>query len=202
MPGRSRRRADSRTVVLKNSDARYGLVTKSFHWLVFLLILKQFALATVMLTMPAGETIFGYTQGAIYEWHKSIGLLVLLVVLLRFIWRKATPLPEWAPNLSGSEKRAIHIIERGLYLCMLLMPVSGFLFVMTGGFGVKLFNVWDLPRLVPEQSVVARVAQLTHAATATGLVAMLIAHWTVTFRHEARHADGYVQRMLPFTNQT
>ncbi len=188
--------------MLKNSDTRYGVVTKTVHWLVFLLILEQFALATVMLTMPAGETIFGYTQGMLYEWHKSIGLVVLLVVLFRFIWRKTTSLPEWAPNLSAKEKRAIHIIERGLYICMILMPLSGFLFVMTGGFGVKLFDLWDLPRFIPEQSLVARAAQLTHAATAAALVVLLIAHWTVAFRHEARHGDGYVQRMLPFTNQT
>jgi cytochrome b561 len=187
--------------VLRNSDTRYGSVTKALHWLVFLLIAWQFALATVMLNMPGGLTIAGYTQGALYEWHKSVGLIVLAVALFRFIWRKTTGLPEWAPNLTDGEKRAIRLIERVLYVCMILMPLSGFLFVMAGGFGVKLFNAWDLPRFIPEQAMVARGAQLTHAATATGLVVALLAHWTVIFRHEARRSDGYVQRMLPFTHQ-
>ena len=46
---------------------------------------------------------------------------------------------------------------------------------------------------------VAHAAQVTHSATATILVLTLIAHWVVIFRHESRHSDGYLARMLPGT---
>ena len=72
-------------------------------------------------------------------------------------------------------------------------------FVMTGGFGVKLFNTWRLPRFIPERESVAHVAQTLHSTTATVLVLTLIAHWVVIVRHEGRHGDGYLARMLPFT---
>ena len=162
---------------MMNTAARYGLVTKTLHWLVFLLILNQFIVATTMLRTASDETTFGFTQGWLYEWHKSIGLVALAFAALRYVWRRATPLPDWAPHLSAREQRAIHRIERALYGCMLLMPLSGFVFVMAGGFGVKFFDVWNLPNPIGEHSALARVAQLTHEGAATVLVLALLAHW-------------------------
>ena len=132
---------------MKNSPARYGFVTKALHWTVFVLILNQFVAAAMMLNTPQGQTTAGFTQGTLYNWHKSIGLVLLLVVLARYIWRKTTPLPDWAPNLSAGEKRALNRIEPLLYLCMFLMPISGFVFVMAGGYGVNFFGVWHMPEL-------------------------------------------------------
>ena len=99
---------------MMNTDARYGLVTKTLHWVVFLLILNQFVVATAMLHTASDETTLGFTQGWLYEWHKSIGLVALAFAVLRYVWRRATPLPDWAPNLSASEQRAIHRIELSL----------------------------------------------------------------------------------------
>lgn len=184
-----------------NTSSRYGVVTKTLHWVIFLLIVKQFALAAAMLNTPSDETMFGFAQGALYEWHKSIGLIVLVVAVLRYLWRRATPLPDWAPNLSNGEQRAIHLIERVLYVCMFLMPISGFVFVMAGGFGVKLFDVWKLPNPIGEHKALADVAQVTHEGTAIVLVLALLAHWILIVQHHRAHNDRYVRRMLPFTHQ-
>jgi cytochrome b561 len=187
--------------MLKNTDARYGLVAKSLHWLVFLLIVNQFAVATAMLNVPAGETLAGFSGGALYNWHKSIGLIAFVAAFLRLIWRKATDLPEWAPNLSLAERQAIAWIERVLYTSMFLMPLSGFVFVTAGDFGVNFFSRWEMPRFIEPNSTAAAIAQRTHEITA-GLLAMgLLAHWILIARHQWTHADRYLQRMLPFTHQ-
>ena len=182
---------------MHNTDRGWGWMAKALHWAIFLLFITQFVVAFVMLNMPSGDVVAGFTQGALYEWHKSLGLVALTVALGRFLWRKLTSLPDWAPNLSAGEKRTIGVIEPLLYACMFLMPVSGYLFVMTGGFGVKLFNSFDLPRVPGENETFAHVAQFAHSATATILVLTLLAHWIVIFRHESRHSDGYLARMLP-----
>ena len=186
---------------MMNTNTRYGSVTKTLHWLLFVLLLNQFVVAAVMLNTPDGETTAGYTQGALYEWHKSIGLVALAVALFRYVWRRMTPLPEWAPNLTDGEKRAIHAIERVLYLCMFLMPVSGFLFVMAGGFGVLLFGAWELPNIIGKHAALASAAQVTHEVTAVLLVLALCAHWLVIVLHHRTHKDRYVHRILPFTHQ-
>lgn len=186
---------------MMNTDTRYGPVTKTLHWVLFLLLLSQFAAATAMLNTPAGETTAGFTQGTLYEWHKSIGLVVLVAALFRYLWRRMTPLPDWAPNLTDVEKRAIHAVERALYACMFLMPVSGFLFVMAGGFGVLLFGRWQLPNIIGKHPVLASTAELTHEVAAVLLALTLFAHWAVILRHQKLHKDRYLHRMLPFTHQ-
>ena len=66
-----------------------------------------------------------------------------------------TKLLHWAPNLGEREKRAIHVVERGLYLYLLMMPLSGFVFVMAGDFGVHFFNTWHLPKVVGPNDTLA-----------------------------------------------
>ena len=184
-----------------NTATRYGWVTKTLHWAIFLLMLEQFIVAAAMFHTEQGETTFGFTQGSLYEWHKSIGLIVLALAIVRYVWRRTTPLPDWAPRLSVGEQRAIHQIERVLYVCMFLMPISGFVFVMAGGFGVKFFGLWPLPNPIGEHATLARAAQLTHGSVATLLVVALFAHWGLIVRHQRVHKDRYVHRMLPFTHQ-
>ena len=126
--------------------------------------------------------------------------LELFLALARYVWRKTTQLPEWAPNLSEGERRATHAIERTLYVCMLLVPLSGFVFVTTGGYPITLFNVWALPHTVTNATV-SLIAQWTHTGTASVLLLTLLAHWGVGLRHHRKHGDRYLQRMLPFTHQ-
>ena len=186
---------------MRNTRDGWGWVTKVLHWTTFLLVLNQGVVAWVMLRTPAEETVAGLSQGTLYNWHKSIGLVLFVVVVARFAWRTLTPLPEWAPNLSAREKRAIHLVERGLYVCLFVMPISGFVFVMAGDFGVRFFNTWDLPNVVGPHEALASMAQGTHRIAAWLLGAALLAHWTIVFGHQVRHRDRYVQRMLPFTRQ-
>lgn len=186
---------------MRNTNKRYGWMTKLLHWASAVLVLNQIVVAIIMLRTPADETFAGFSQGVLYEWHKSIGLVLFAVVAARLAWRTLTPLPDWAPNLTAREKRAIHLVERGLYACMLLMPLSGFVFVMAGDFGVYFFRTWRLPNIVGPHETLALAAQWTHEIGAWLLVALLIAHWTIVARHERQHRDRYLHRMLPFTHQ-
>jgi cytochrome b561 len=187
--------------MLFNSDTRYGAVTKLLHWTVFLLFLNQFVVAAVMLTMEGWEERLGITGDGYYQWHKSVGVVVFFVALIRFIWRKTTPLPDWAPNLSGGEKRAIHRIERVLYLTMFLMPLSGFVFVMAGGYPLNFFGLGEVPNLIGEHPALSTAAQWTHHLTAVLIGAALLSHWFVVARHQIVHRDRYPHRILPFTEQ-
>ena len=184
-----------------NSDSRYGICTKTLHWVMFLLILMQFVVAWAMLSMDEWETTAGLAQSTLYEWHKSVGLVALAVALGRYLWRKAAPLPHWAPNLTPGEKRAIHGIERTLYLCLFLMPASGFVFVMAGDYPIDFFSLGYVPNVIGVHPALSRIAQWTREITAGLLVATLFGHWGLAVRHQWTHRDRYLQRMLPFTHQ-
>jgi cytochrome b561 len=186
---------------MRNTDHRYGWMTKLLHWAIFALVVNQFIVGPLMMRTPAGETFAGFTQGGLYNWHKSIGLVAFVVAAIRLAWRKLTPLPDWAPNLGAGERRAIHRVERLLYACMFLMPASGFVFVMAGDFGVNVFSAWEMPRFIPPHARLASAAQWTHKVAAWTLGITLVAHWSIVARHQYLHRDRYVQRMLPFTHQ-
>jgi cytochrome b561 len=186
---------------MRNSASRYGAVTKILHWTVFVLLLNQFVAAAAMLNTAEGEATAGFTRDGLYQWHKSVGLVVLAVVLVRFIWRKTTPLPDWAPNLSAGEKRTIHRLEQVLYACMFLMPISGFVFVMAGDYPLNFFGLGEVPNFVGVNETMALIARWTHGLTAAFLAATLFVHWGVVFRHQWIHRDRYPHRMLPFTHQ-
>lgn len=186
---------------LINTPSRYGTMTKALHWAVFGLFANQFLVAALMMNAGDDETAMGLARDDLYEWHKSVGVVIFCVVAVRYLWRRLTPLPAWAPNLSGREQRAIHIVERVLYLCMFLMPASGFVFVMAGGYPLNFFRLGNVPNPIGKHEALSLVAEWTHAGTAVVIVLTLIAHWTIVVRHQRAHRDRYLQRMLPFTHQ-
>jgi cytochrome b561 len=133
-------------MTLHNSSDGYGTLTKTLHWLVVALFAFQFAVANIMLRMDESGTVLGLSRDMYYNWHKSIGLVALAVAVVRLLARRSGQLPDWAPVLSERERRFIHRAEQVLYIAMFVMPVSGFLYVMAGGYGVTLFGMWELPK--------------------------------------------------------
>ena len=185
----------------KNTSTRYGAVTKFFHWAVFLLFINQYVVAKLMMGIKQNEFALGFSQGTLYNWHKSIGLIILAVVLFRYTWRRTNRLPDWDATLSKAEKKAIHWIERVLYICMFVMPISGYLFVMAGGFGVHFFSQWHLPDPIGRHEWLAGLAQLTHRATGWVILLALTSHLVLGIRHHLLHKKRYLHRMLPVTQQ-
>jgi cytochrome b561 len=86
----------------------YGALTKLLHWLVVVLFAFQFTAANVMQHLDAGATQLGLSQATYHNWHKSIGLIALVVALLRLLARKRGQLPDWAPTLSAGERTFVH----------------------------------------------------------------------------------------------
>lgn len=182
---------------LHNSKEGYGALTKTLHWLVVALFAFQFAAANIMLRLDGGATALGLTQNAYYNWHKSIGLVALVVAVVRLLARRRGTLPDWAPTLSEGERRFIHRAEQVLYAAMFVMPVSGYLYVMAGGFGVTLFGAWELPNPIGAHPWLATVAKWTHVASAYALLLTLAGHVGLVLRHQLVLRDRLLHRMLP-----
>jgi cytochrome b561 len=121
--------------------------------------------------------------------------------VLRVAWRKLTSLPDWAPSLTPAERSISHWNETLLYTCMFLMPVSGYLYVMAGGYGVKLFGLWELPRPIPKTEWLATSALVVHLVTSYVLVIIAGSHIGLGLKHHLFDRDGFLYRMLPFVRR-
>jgi cytochrome b561 len=181
---------------LLNSAAGYGALTKLLHWLIVALFALQYVSATIMLRTPAEATTLGLGQDTYYNWHKSLGLVALVLAIVRILNRRTGELPPWAPTLTLVEQKIIHRAEQLLYAAMLAMPLSGFIYVMAGGYGVMLFSAVPLPNPLPLSPLLASVAKWVHVASAMLLLLPLGAHLAIVLGHHFGLRDRLLHRML------
>jgi cytochrome b561 len=182
---------------LVNTKDGYGALTKIFHWTIVALFAFQFAAAHIMLRIGPEQTALGIGQATYYNWHKSIGLFALAVAVLRLLARKCGRMPDWAPTLGARERSFVHRSEQALYAVMFAMPVSGYLYVMAGGYGVSLFGVVELANPIGENASLATVARWTHIACGYLLLLALVGHVGLVLRHQLLLKDRLLDRMLP-----
>lgn len=183
-------------MALTNSAAGYGTLTKSFHWLIVILFALQYVGGNIMTSIEFNSSYAGISTNTYYNWHKSLGLVALVVALLRLINRQMGSLPPWAPTLSTGEKSFIHRVEQVFYLAMFLMPVSGWLYVMWGNYGVNLFGFWEMPRPLPRNDTMRDFAKWAHIGAGWVLLIAMVGHIGLVLRHQLFKEDGLLKRIL------
>lgn len=187
---------------LRNSAHRYGSVTKLLHWSVFLLLLFQYLAAKIMTHIGRDSTVLGVGQDFLYDWHKSIGLVILALMIVRLAWRSATPLPDWSPMLSEPERRLSHRLEVLMYLMLLAMPISGYLFVMAGNYGVRLFGAWHLPNPIGKRPELAHASLVLHVLFSYAVLVVVSWHVGHVLKKHCYDGGKFLQRMLPLSRAT
>lgn len=183
-------------MALMNSNAGYGGLTKAFHWAIVVLFALQYVGGNIMTSIDFNSSYAGISTNAYYNWHKSLGLVALVIAVLRIINRQMGQLPPWAPTLSKGERAFVHRAEQVLYLAMFVMPVTGWLYVMWGNYGVNLFGVWEMPRPLPRSDTLRDIAKWAHIGAGWVLLLAIIGHVGLVLRHQLLKRDGLLKRML------
>lgn len=180
--------------MIRNGKDSYGLVAIVLHWAIALLIVSQLVMGTVMVRMANQRLAFDLIQ-----WHKSFGLLTLVLVVIRLTWRLANPLPSYPATISDLEVRAARGMHRLLYALMLLLPLSGWALVSVSVLAIPtlafyLFLVPDLPLGVSEQA--EHLWMLVHRQLGYAMMAVVSIHVLAALRHHFRLRNGLLVRML------
>ena len=171
----------------------YGRVARLLHWITVLLVL---VMIPVGLTMTQ-EGLPKAVQDPLFILHKSLGPLVLLTVLFRVGWRlfhPPTPMPASVPPL---QRRAATTVHALLYAVLIIMGVSGYVRVTTGGFPIELLNALGIPPLFAKNEPVADVAEAVHATAKFGLLALIAIHVAAAAYHGIVRRDGVISRIWP-----
>jgi len=171
---------------------RYGLVSRLFHWATVLLVLVM---------IPAGLTMIQEiprpVQDRLFILHKGLGPFVFLVVLFRLAWRALHPAPPLPAALPAAQRAAAGAVHAGLYLLLLVMAVSGYVRVTTGGFPIESLNALGIPPLFAKNEAVAAVAKAIHGTAIWLLLALIAMHVGAAAWHGLVRRDGIVGRMWP-----
>ena len=177
---------------IKNSEKSFGVVAQVFHWSVFLLFVALFVVANMMTEMPKGPEKF-----QLYGLHKSLGVTTLFIVFLRLSWRMANPVPTPSTKVSKLVNRAASIGHFLLYAVMFIMPISGYIMSMAGGFGVSWFGIFNLPGFIGKSKALGALAHGIHSYTAYFIVILVSGHLLAALWHHFAIKDGVLRRMIP-----
>ncbi|HUB88826.1 MAG TPA: cytochrome b, partial [Dyella sp.] len=133
----------------------------------------------------------------IYALHKSIGLTVLGLFALRLAWRlydgapPDEPMPRWQRNMA-------HATHALLYLFILAMPLSGWLFNSLHGYPLQWFKLFNLPPLAAKNDALSHLAGEVHEWLFYLLLVVLAGHAGAALKHHFFDRDNVLRRMLPF----
>ncbi|MBM9595384.1 cytochrome b [Roseitranquillus sediminis] len=171
----------------------YRTTARLLHWLVALLILSTLPVGQAMVQEGLSRPV----QDALFIYHKNVGVIILLLMLLRLGYRlthRAPPLPPHMPDWQRIVARTTHV---ALYVLVFVQAISGYVRVEAGGFPIEMLDALGVPPLVPRSEPLADAAKATHAVTRLLLVPVILLHIGAALQHALWQRDGVFSRMWP-----
>jgi len=184
--------AGLRFAILPMRD-RYTKVAIALHWILALGILLQIGLGLFLNDVPRGSP----ERSAWVNFHKSIGITLAALIVVRLAWRithRPPPLPGTMRSWERIAARANHAL---LYVCMLGMPLTGYIASNFSKFGIKYFGLVMLPPWGFDDKQVYAAFNTMHKVLALVFVGLIVLHVAAALKHALFERDGLMRRMWP-----
>lgn len=174
--------------------ARYDRTTSLLHWLIGVALLGQIVFGFLLDEIaPRGTP----ARGSVINLHKSLGLVLGALIVLRLLWRLWHRPPAWPSKMPNWQRRAAALGHRSLYACMLVMPISGYIASNFSKHGIKLFGT-PLAPWGPDITIVYAAFNLLHIVTAWVFTALIVGHVAVALKHAFVDRDAIFKRVAPW----
>ena len=177
---------------IKNAADRWGFISIDIHWLTVVLVLSLAFVGLLMDELPNSPT-----KVQVYALHKSFGLTVLGLTVLRLLWRLFAGVPQPVPGTPRWQVLAASLSHGALYVVLLAMPLSGWLYNSASGFPLKWFGLFSLPKLSGYDPDVKGFAHDMHETLFLVLAAIVTVHALAALKHHYFDRDRTLARMLP-----
>lgn len=171
----------------------YNWLSRQFHWSIAALIFMAFALGLTMETLELSKEKLNF-----YAWHKWLGMMILVLVVTRLIWRLLTK----APNEKNEQVPAfMHFAAKighfALYAVLIALPLAGWLRSSSAGFQIVLFEVLPIPDLIGKDEALSRQLAGLHHLLADALAILVIGHIGAVVVHHLVFKDPILLKMKP-----
>jgi cytochrome b561 len=163
-----------------------------FHWGVAFLILVQIALGFAAVLWRLSPL-----KLELFVWHKSTGMLILALMLVRLGWRLANPTPALPPQTARWERYAAHASHGLLYALAIALPLSGWVINSAAAVPFSVFWLVPLPPIVAPDERLEDLAKLAHFSLLVALCLVLAVHIGAALRHHLIKRNDVLLRMLP-----
>ena len=169
----------------------YGTTAKIFHWLIVALLLVQYPIGWLMPDIHRGQQ-----PGAGMTFHVSTGIVILVLIVLRFAWRLTHPVaPE--SSLPSWQRLTSELVHWMLYVFVLATTLSGWLFASFRGWSLSFFYLFPLPMLAGDNAAAGKAIDGLHQAAEWSLLVVIGIHVAAALAHLFFWRNNVMQRMLP-----
>ncbi len=178
-----------------DTQQKFSPLTIALHWVIALTIIGMLGVGFYMAT---------FEVYALYDWHKSVGVVIFAVILLRVWWRIKNGWPVPVRTYPAVEHRLAQVTHWVLIVGTVLMPISGVLYSGLGGWGIKVFG-WMMiagnknpttGQTEPIHAGLAQLGEFTHEWLGYVLACAVILHITGALKHHLFDKDRTLLRML------
>ena len=194
-----------------NNNIKYTNVAIVLHWLIGIAILFMFVLGWFMTELPKETpktTSFDIFNLGLITWgveeeqsqrsfyfnlHKSVGLSLLMLIVLRMYWRFTHRPPAFLNSMKLWEKRLAKATHHSLYLLMILIPLAGIIMSAASKYGVKWFGIKVIPGF--DDKAIRELFYEFHEIFGLLLLLILILHILGAVKHSIVDKDGTLRRM-------
>ena len=175
-----------------NDRHAWGTVQQTLHWTIGVAVVAQLSVGLIFSRLPEGDP----SSGTYFGIHGTLGTLILVAMLCRFVWRQMHPVPALPNTLSPALKKIARGTHWAVYVLLIGMPIGGWLMVNARGYRVSFFGQ-DLPALISKNESLAGGIFVLHASGGFLLIALIVLHVAAALRHEFLLKDDTLRRMTP-----
>lgn len=171
---------------------RYSTTSIVLHWLIALLIIAAFAMGWYMSDLKISPT-----KLKLYSWHKWLGVSIFGLVALRLLIRLIKGAPDYPDTMQNWEKQLSNAMHSILYVLMIAVPFSGYLYTYAAGFPVVYLGLIELPAIIAPHPEWKEGLKELHEILTMGMLVLVGLHFAAALKHHLINKDGILQRMLP-----
>jgi cytochrome b561 len=182
------------------NDARYTFLQRLLHWIIAVLVLLAIALGAFLWLYGfegLKDSFGGAAAGAFYKYHKTAGVLILGLMVIRVVVRLRVGAPPPVASLTETERRLSTAVQWSLYLALLAMAAIGWLGTDAGGYPVQFFE-WTIPGMLDKNPGLSETLFAIHGFIAIAILILAGLHIAGALRHWLIKRDGVMRRMSLF----
>ena len=171
---------------------RYTGVAQLLHWVVAALIVTQFTLGWMAEDLP-----LGLHKLVLLARHKSFGMTVLILAILRLAWRLWHTPPALPTGMTPVERVLAKSTHVAFYILLFAMPLTGWLMSSAKNYSVSWFGLFTWPNLIAQDDAAFALLKTTHFYLSYALFALAVLHILAALKHHFWNKDDVLRRMLP-----
>ncbi|MCD6046351.1 MAG: cybB [Gammaproteobacteria bacterium] len=176
---------------IKNTTDRYGLVTKLFHGVVALSVMGMLLIGSLL------DILAGPTQGAVYGWHKSLGITLLALMIVFMLWSARNIKPRYPQDEPVVQVILAKVVRYLLYGVVTAMCLSGWIFTTAKDNPPVFWGWFNLPApFVPVSPSFGHTIRQWHTYLAWTILGLVILHVIGALYHHFVRKDNVLKRML------